>query len=48
MNLVVSGDDEFNLDILSIREIKQLVFDGVIAEEAVIAYYNNEWWDETP
>lgn len=33
-------------DALTITEIHKLIQDGVITNQEVIDYYNNEWWDE--
>jgi hypothetical protein len=34
-----------NFDRYTIEEIKQLIKDGIVSEEEVIAFYGNEWWD---
>lgn len=38
--------DEGYLDTLSIQMIKDFIKLGVLTDEQVVDYYNNEWWDE--
>jgi len=38
----------YNLDLMTIEEIKMCIEQGILTEQDVIDYYNNEWWDERP
>jgi len=35
-----------NFDKYTIEEIHDMISDGVITNQEVIDFYNNEWWDE--
>lgn len=42
------GAEEINFDLLSVKEIDELIEEGAFTEKDVEAYYNNEWWRDQP
>ena len=39
---------DLDLDKLTVAQIRMYIEHGILTEQEVIEYYNNEWWDETP
>ena len=35
-----------NFDNYTIEEIHKMISDGIITNQEVIDFYNNEWWDD--
>ena len=40
--------DSLNFDDYTTEELLYMVECGMVDKEDISAFYNNEWWDETP
>ena len=36
-----------NFDDYTIEQIHKMISEGIVTNQEVIEFYNNEWWDET-
>ena len=37
---------KYNFDEYTTEEIHKMISDGIVTNQEVIEFYNNEWWDE--
>lgn len=44
----IQAGKNIDFDNHSIKEIKEMIKNNIIAEQDVIDYYNNQWWDYEP